>query len=326
MAVNPMQRRARNSFLIGFLVALIIMALVVLLLLYRIKSLNEAKEALESKQSEVYVAATDLKSGDEVTMASFKRETVQTTMDQTQIISSTDFEFIDEETGELIEKYAEDGTPIEKKLIMKVSVPANSIVTKDMVSEEEDQTTNDQRIQEFNMIILPSELRNGDYIDIRVRFPRGEDYIVVAKKKVIKCNTDTIWIKLSEEEILSLGNAIVEAYTAEGTKLYATTYSEPGLQDAAIPTYAVSEEVLSLINSNPNISTEAREGLWQRYNEQGQSEQRVSHINSALSQFEEDRSASVETGIEQEITSLQTSRESFVEALDGTGEVGDTTY
>ena len=116
MAVNPMQRRARNSFLIGFLVALIIMALVVLLLLYRIKSLNEAKEALESKQSEVYVAATDLKSGDEVTMASFKRETVQTTMDQTQIISSTDFEFIDEETGELIEKYAEDGTPIEKKI------------------------------------------------------------------------------------------------------------------------------------------------------------------------------------------------------------------
>ena len=326
MAVNPMQRRARNSFLIGFLVALIIMALVVLLLLYRIKSLNEAKEALESKQSEVYVAATDLKSGDEVTMASFKRETVQTTMDQTQIISSTDFEFIDEETGELIEKYAEDGTKTEKKLIMKVSVPANSIVTKDMVSEEEDQTTNDQRIQEFNMIILPSELRNGDYIDIRVRFPRGEDYIVVAKKKVIKCNTDTIWIKLSEEEILSLGNAIVEAYTAEGTKLYATTYSEPGLQDAAIPTYAVSEEVLSLINSNPNISTEAREGLWQRYNEQGQSEQRVSHINSALSPFEEDRSASVETGIEQEITSLQTSRESFVEALDGTGEVGDTTY
>ena len=68
MAVNPMQRRARNSFLIGFLVALIIMALVVLLLLYKIKNLNEAKEALESKQRTVLVATADLKSGEEVTM------------------------------------------------------------------------------------------------------------------------------------------------------------------------------------------------------------------------------------------------------------------
>ena len=42
MAVNPMQRRARNSFLIGFLVALIIMALVVVFLLTRIKALNDA--------------------------------------------------------------------------------------------------------------------------------------------------------------------------------------------------------------------------------------------------------------------------------------------
>lgn len=247
-------------------------------------------------------------------------------MDTTQIVSSTDFEYIDEETGEIIERYSEDGTPIQKTMVMKVSVPANSIVTKDMLSEVDDQTTDDQRIQEYNMIILPSELKNGDYVDIRVRFPKGEDYIVVAKKKILQCTTDTIWIKLSEEEILSLGNAIVESYTAEGTKLYATTYSEPGMQAAATPTYAVSEEVLSLINTDPNIRTEAREGLWQRYNEQRQSEQRVGHINSALSAYEEDRSASVESGIEEEVTSLQTARESFVEALEGTGEVGQTTY
>ena len=46
MAMNPMQRRARNSFLIGFLVALIIMAVVVFLLLYQIKSIKEAKAKL----------------------------------------------------------------------------------------------------------------------------------------------------------------------------------------------------------------------------------------------------------------------------------------
>lgn len=322
MAVNPMQRRARNSFLIGFLVALIIMALVVLLLLYKIKNLNEAKEALESKQRTVLVATADLKSGEEVTMDSFKTEVVQTTMDTTQIIEEDDFKFKDDKTGDTIEKYSEDGTQLQKKLVMKVGVPANSIVTKDMVAEVDGQATDDQRIQEYNMIILPSELRNGDYVDIRVRFPKGQDYIVVAKKKIEQCTADTIWVKLTEEEILSLGNAIVESYTAEGTKLYATTYTEPGLQNAATPTYAVSEDVLKLINTDPNIRETARTALWSRYNEQKQNEQRVGQIDAALSAYEDGRASSVESGIEEEITNLKTARESFVEELDGTGEVG----
>lgn len=322
MAVNPMQRRARNSFLIGFLVALIIMTLVVLLLLYKIKNLNEAKEALESKQRTVLVATADLKSGEEVTMDSFKTEVVQTTMDTTQIIEEDDFKFKDDKTGDTIEKYSEDGTQLQKKLVMKVGVPANSIVTKDMVAEVDGQTTDDQRIQEYNMIILPSELRNGDYVDIRVRFPKGQDYIVVAKKKIEQCTADTIWVKLTEEEILSLGNAIVESYTAEGTKLYATTYTEPGLQNAATPTYAVSEDVLKLINTDPNIRETARTALWSRYNEQKQNEQRVGQIDAALSAYEDGRASSVESGIEEEITNLKTARESFVEELDGSGEVG----
>lgn len=322
MAVNPMQRRARNSFLIGFLVAIIIMALVVLLLLYKIKNLNEAKEALESKQRTVLVATADLKSGEEVTMDSFKTEVVQTTMDTTQIIEEDDFKFKDDKTGDTIEKYSEDGTQLQKKLVMKVGVPANSIVTKDMVAEVDGQATDDQRIQEYNMIILPSELRNGDYVDIRVRFPKGQDYIVVAKKKIEQCTADTIWVKLTEEEILSLGNAIVESYTAEGTKLYATTYTEPGLQNAATPTYAVSEDVLKLINTDPNIRETARTALWSRYNEQKQNEQRVGQIDAALSAYEDGRASSVESGIEEEITNLKTARESFVEELDGSGEVG----
>ena len=46
MAMNPMQRRSRNSFFIGFLVALILMALVVAALVMKMKAINEEKEAL----------------------------------------------------------------------------------------------------------------------------------------------------------------------------------------------------------------------------------------------------------------------------------------
>ena len=65
------------------------------------------------------------------------------------------------------------------------------------------------------MLVLPYQLATGDYIDIRLRMPNGNDYIVVSKKMVEipqiagVDSTDSIWIKMTEEETLLLSNAIV---------------------------------------------------------------------------------------------------------------------
>ena len=324
MAINPMQRRARNSFFIGFLVALIIMACVVLFLLYQIKSLNEAKEALEALQKQVYVAADDLESGQELSFYDdFKTEIVQTTMDTSLIISQDDFEFKDEETDEVIEKYNEDGVQIYKNLVMKVNVPAGSIVTRDMVVESGNETTDTQRIQEYNMIVLPSQLKNGDYVDIRLSLPTGQDYIVLAKKKVLGTTQTGLWLKLDETEILMMNNAIVESYIIPGSKLYATQYPEAGVQEAAVPTYNVSGAVLDLINSDPNISETARQELWNRYN----ANVRVTYFEPTLATYiqePEDRDSAVEGGFQEEVESIQAARESFVDSLEGTEDIGYT--
>lgn len=324
MAINPMQRRARNSFFIGFLVALIIMACVVLFLLYQIKSINEAKEALEALQKQVYVAADDLESGQELSFYDdFKTEIVQTTMDTSLIISQDDFEFKDEDTGEVIEKYNEDGVQIYKNLVMKVNVPAGSIVTRDMVVESGNETTDTQRIQEYNMIVLPSQLKNGDYVDIRLSLPTGQDYIVLAKKKVLGTTQTGLWLKLDETEILMMNNAIVESYIIPGSKLYATQYPEAGVQEAAVPTYNVSGAVLDLINSDPNISETARQELWNRYN----ANVRVTYFEPTLATYiqePEDRDSAVEGGFQEEVESIQAARESFVDSLEGTEDIGYT--
>lgn len=323
MATNPMQRRARNSFLIGFLVALIIMAVVVIGLLYKIQTLNGDFEELKALQKRVYVANENIESGTEVTLDSFTSDTIQTNLSSDVLITSDDFEYIDEETGEIIERYdPADGNLRKKKLVVKTDIAKGTIITKDMLEETDDPITADQRLQEYNMIILPTLLKNGDYVDIRLQLPEGEDYIVVAKKKVIHTNENTIWVKMAEDEILSLSNAIVEAYTILGSKLYATKYTEPGRQDAAIPTYAVSQAVLSLINTDPNVRESSRQALWKRYNEQQQAEQRLNHINSALSDYQDNMKASVEAGLQEEITKLQEARQEYVESLEGTGLVG----
>ncbi len=322
MATNPMQRRARNSFLIGFLLALIIMAVVVVGLVYKIQGLNGDIDKLESLQKKVYVASDYIQSGAEVTIDSFKYDTVQTTVDDNELIEDEDFKFIDEQSGEIIEKYDSDGNPKQKKMIAKTNVPAGTIITKDMLEESEDQMTADQRLQEYNMIILPTLLTNGKYIDVRFQLPEGEDYIVVSKKEVIHTNESSVWLKMSEDEILTLGNAIVEAYTIPGSKLYATPYIEPGRQAAATPTYAVSLAVMNLINNNPNIRKEAKEGLWKRYNEQEQVDQRNNHINKALESYYDNMKESVEAGLQEEITKRQEARQQYVESLEGTGMVG----
>ena len=322
MAMNPMQRRARNSFLIGFLVALIIMALVVILLLYKIQGINEEFENLKALQKTVFIANDYIQSGTEVTIDSFKSDTIQTGVAREDLITTDDFEYIDEQTGEIILKYDSDGNPMEKKMMVKTNIPAGTVITRDMLEELDDQTTADQRIQEYNMIILPTLLTNGDYIDVRLQLPEGEDYIVVSKKKVIYTDEATVWLKMKEDEILSLGNAIVEAYTIPGSKLYATTYSEAGRQAAATPTYPVSQAVLNLINTNPNVLKEAKDGLWQRYNDQEQVDQRNNHINSALSDYYGSMKESVEAGLQEEITKRQEARQEYVESLEGSGMVG----
>lgn len=309
MAVNPMQRRARTSFLLGFIVALIIMAVVVFFLLSRIKALNDAQEALEQLQVKRYVALNNLESGQEVTMDDFTEETVRTNVDSADVVSIDDFEYYDEGTGETV--------PIKK--MMKIQVPAGTIVTKEMLDDVDDPTTNDQRIQEYNMFLLPSQLKAGDYIDIRFQLPSGQDYIVLSKKKVINCTLTGIWLKLSELDLLTLNNAIVEAWTIKGSKIYCIEYSEAGLQESASITYPVSNETMQLINANPNIVEEAKNELWARYTENDQAMiiQRNTYITPTLQA--EDNSKNRDSNIynenKKEADRISEARELYLEEL-----------
>lgn len=319
MAVNPMQRRTRNSFLLGLLLGFVVVTAVVVLFYSKLQQVQGELDNVISLQRRVYVAADYIQSGSEVNTTVLKQDTVQSTIQEDEIINDAYLTFTDSEGNEFID---ESGNIVQKKFLAKTNIPAGSIITKDMLEIEEEKLTNDLRVQEYNMIILPTLLKNGDYIDVRLRLPTGEDYVVVSKKKVVSCTEESVWLVLSEEEILSLGNAIVEAYAINGSKLYATTYEEAGRQKAATPTYPVSAVVLGLINSDPNVRETARTALWNRYYDQEQAEQRNNHINTALSPYYDSMGAHVETGLTEEIKKIQDARKNYVQALEGTGEIG----
>lgn len=303
MATNPMQRRARNSFLLGMLISTLILGMVIAGLVFFMMNLK--KEQSELQAATVCYLSKDVSSGDEITASDLTIVKVAKNIAPSNAINSSSL-------GE--------------KNIAKIDLKRGTVITADMLYIDATSTGNDLRKQEYNTIVLPMDLEKGDYVDIRLLLPSGQDFIVVSKKKVDIPqvagidSTDTISMELAEEETLSLSNAIVEAYMINGSKLYAAKYTDAGNQDAAKPTYPVNGEVAKLIESDPNILDKALNELRSRYNR----DIRENYINSAI-RSQEGASENEESKMQESITNSQTSREQYLQSLSGGATTSTTT-
>jgi len=207
-------------------------------------------------------------------------------------------------------------------VIAKIDAKANTIISQSLIARSNEIATDDVRQQEYNTVILPVDLVTGDYVDVRLQLPNGQDFIVASKKRVKipdvagEYLTDTVQMNLSEDEILSLSCAIVEAYKIEGAKLYATKYTEAGLQQASSPTYVVNNEVANLMESDPNIVDKAKNALSARYNSNNLKAMREQYINNSLTQHGKEEN--YKTKVEESITSTQESRQKYLQSLTGT--------
>jgi len=113
-------------------------------------------------------------------------------------------------------------------LTAKYNIAAKVPITGDIVSEEV--VAADVRDVEINTVLMPSDLVEGDTIDIRIMFQNATDYIVLAQKTVDKINNTTFWCKLSEDEIQLLNSAVVDSFVNSGSKLYALRYTDSDAQ------------------------------------------------------------------------------------------------
>lgn len=300
MAMNPMQRKANNYLLIGVLVTLIITGSIIAILIMQLSKFDKQIKAQEAKIKDVYVVSQDIKSGGKVDLSNLKR---------VQALDSS----IPSNTADL--------GNLSENTIAKIDLKVGTILTDNMIVDSDKQTTADIRTQEYNMILLPTQIQSGDYVDIRLSMPNGTDYIVLSKKEVSipsingADSLDTIKINVAEEELLLMSNAIVEAYWVPGAKIYATTYVEPGMQDDAVPTYLPSDRVVELMNMDPNIVTVAKNELFARYNSTAGTVR--NNIVSSLNANSAQGQTNVESGVQEEINKAKTERQSYLDSLAG---------
>lgn len=223
------------------------------------QSLSEVQSQLTDNQQDVYVATKDIRAGDKIYDAdTAQRKNISdenVNIEKTSIYSGQDSSIYLPDT-------AVGGTAL-------VDIEAGAPIQKTAISEEE--IDQDTRSYEVSVVNLTTSQQSNDVVDVRILFPDGTDYIVLAKKTLLNLRGTTFDLHLNEDEILRLDSATVDAATL-GARLYTTKYVEANLQSEAVPFYPVKQSTIDLIYSDPNIisiakdtvSTQVRQSLEDR--------------------------------------------------------------
>ena len=308
MATNPMQKRARNAFLLGFFIMLIIAAIAGAAVYFLVLRNNVVTSEGEVK-AYVYALKQDVESGQEINENMVKEVVVSSDAAPKNALAAR----VQDTNGKTKKQsfiVALENATGYTSCNSKIDLKAGTIIGAAMVNKGEE-LSNDTRLVEYNMITLPTTLAKGDFIDIRFTMPSGQDYIVVSKKEIVDLKGNTISLYLNEGEILTLGCAIVESYIMSASNIYAIQYIEPGMQEKAIPTYPVNAEVFSLITSNSNI--ENLNNVLANY----QVDLRNNNVNANISEYSDERLENIQEGIEEQKINAQKARSEYLSSLAG---------
>lgn len=212
MMIGPMKKKVITSAVITGIILILVFAAVSALY---VSSTNKKIADLQKKGEVVqrYVFVNDMLEGD--------------------VVTASDIVLVDVKGESAASDSYTSLAMIGRRL--KVNAEKKTIVTASLFYEEDKEPEMTTRLQEFNMLTLPSDLDVGDYIDVRIRFATGEDYAVIVGKRVESLGaseerSNTIFLRLDEEEIVRMSSAIIESYVKGGINLYANKYVDPDNQ------------------------------------------------------------------------------------------------
>lgn len=209
IGMNQIKKRLIHGILIGLAIGLVFVIVTIIVSNNIVTGYKEGtnKTFLERYTSDVVTFTRDVVQGETITADMLQVTTIHKNTVPSGAYTST---------GAVVGQVA-------KYNIVKNSAAVSSMVSNKIISQ-------DMRIQEINAVVLPTDLMVNDFIDIRLMYPSGVEYIVLAQKQVTNIVGTTIWMDMSEEDTLLLNSAIVDSYLTDGTKLYAVRYTDPTTQ------------------------------------------------------------------------------------------------
>lgn len=133
-------------------------------------------------------------------------------------------------------------------------------------------------------IVHAGWFENGMTVDVRIRYPNGENYCVLQRKVIRKTDEEgqEFSVSLSEEEQLLYSSAQYDVDRYNGTILYAVGFLEERLQDDTGNKYIPSEQVYSELQK---IKAEGKSSAEWRYLREG--------LEERLQKFREERESRI---------------------------------
>ena len=197
-----------------------------------LRDLRQTVESYESSLTNVYILGNDVKAG--------------------AYVEEADLEMTNIPQDAVSQNAITDASMVEGK-IYKTDLAANTPLTEDLLLDMV--LTDDMRELDVVMTEVPIGLEPGDYIDVRIAFPLGQDFIAIPHKKVVDINGNVVKLIVEEKDFYANESMKADYGTYQAVKIYGAKYVEAGTQVAATAYYPVSADILKTEILDPNINT-----------------------------------------------------------------------
>ena len=129
----------------------------------------------------------------------------------------------------------------------KIPLLKNTYITTDMLYETILQGS--EREIEYSCIDIRGNIAKGSFVDIRICYEDGTDYVVLTRKRIegISLNRENVILHVDEEELLRMGSAMAELKDNGERRIYAVEYPQGELQKPSKIDYVPSKTVTELI-------------------------------------------------------------------------------
>ena len=172
---NPMQKKSRRSFIIGVLVAVILMGIVVAFLLVQISKLKQEEAARLESQKKIYALNVNVKSGQLITQNMLKQIDIDQAVIPSNAVQNVDQYYLEDQYGNTVQTVKENQVKLTKTIGL---------------NEDEEQSNNENLVTVVNMYDQQYIIENlsGDTGEVRVTL--DQDGNIVQSIKEIEQDED----------------------------------------------------------------------------------------------------------------------------------------
>ena len=265
-----------------FIVSFMFLCVIAVLVLLGLKSINEYKLAITDKDTQIdemqtfiddtvgplvdcYVLNESVRVGDEVTedclsLISLPEKVAYTTETiQVEKHDSKGQMYYDEEKETTMNLVTDINDVLGKKF--RIDIDEGSLLMQDFVVD--DPVAASDRYYQVILSDFPTNIQVGDYVDIRIQFTYGEDFISIPHKRVEEMDlSNGLFTFIFDENDISVYNSmLLDKALYPAVSIYMLKYVDSSSQTAAEEYYPVNDNISEILAVNPNILDAVKEQM-----------------------------------------------------------------